>query len=270
MPDDGVTPRHSERRLHPGAEDCPSAKESGVGQTLVRIAPVARCEIHWLGLTPYEDAWALQRDLAQRRAAGVIPDTLLLLEHPHVYTTGKRNPEANLRLPAETLGAPLIISDRGGDITFHGPGQLIAYPIIDLRAAGLGVVTYVRNLEEVIIRTLGAYGIESELECGLTGVWVGLNKIAAIGVRVSRPGGDGAGWVTTHGLALNIDVDLAWFEHIVPCGIAERGVTSMQQLLGEAPPLREVSERLAQHFGQVFGREMLQAGETSIPRSAGV
>jgi lipoyl(octanoyl) transferase len=230
----------------------------------------ALCEIHNLSVIDYEEAWALQRDLAVQRAAGNIPDTLLLLEHPPVYTTGKRSAEANLRQPAEILGAPLIISDRGGDITFHGPGQLIAYPIIDLRAAGLGVVTHVRNLEEVIIRTLRDYRIESELECGLTGVWVGSDKIAAIGVRVSRPGEVGAGWVTTHGLALNIDVDLAWFDRIVPCGIADRGVTSMQRLLGEAPPLREVSERLAQHFGSVFGREISQAGETPVPRSAAV
>jgi lipoyl(octanoyl) transferase len=228
------------------------------------------CEVHYLGAIHYEDAWELQRDLAKKRAAGQIPDTLLLLEHQPVYTTGKRNAQANLRLPAGALGAPLVVSDRGGDITFHGPGQLIAYPIIDLRAAGLGVVTYVRNLEEVIIRTLRDYAIESELECGLTGVWVGPNKIAAIGVRVSRPGGAGAGWVTTHGLALNVDVDLAWFERIVPCGIADRSVTSMERLLGEAPTLRDVSERLMHHFGQVFGRDMSQAAGQFVPRSAAV
>jgi lipoyl(octanoyl) transferase len=228
------------------------------------------CEIHRLGIVDYEDAWALQRELAARRAAGEIPDTLLLLEHPPVYTTGKRNADSSLRLPSELLGAPLIVSDRGGDITFHGPGQLVAYPIIDLRAAGLGVVTYVRNLEEVIMRTLRGYGIESSLECGLTGVWVGEDKVAAIGVRVSRPGGASGAWVTTHGLALNVDVDLGWFERIVPCGIADRGVTSIQRLLGHAPPLPEVAERLVAHFGDVFGREMRQTGETLVQRSAAV
>jgi lipoyl(octanoyl) transferase len=248
------------------------AKGSGgeEGQTPARASTVPACELQWLGLTPYEDAWQLQRDLAGRRATRDIPDTLLLIEHPPVFTTGKRNAEANLRLPAETLGAPLIVSDRGGDITFHGPGQLIAYPIVDLRAAGLGVVTYVRSLEEVIIRTLHDYGIESGLECGLTGVWIGTEKIAAIGVRVSRPGGAGAAWVTTHGLALNVDVDLAWFERIVPCGIADRGVTSIERLLGDAPALPEVAERLVAHFGEVFGREMLDAAETRLPRSASV
>ena len=217
------------------------------------------CEVHRLGVVDYEEAWQLQRKLAARRAAGDIPDTLLVLEHPAVYTTGKRNAEANLRMPAEKLDAPLIVSDRGGDITFHGPGQLIAYPIIHLRAAGLTVVSYVRNLEEVVMRTLRDYGIESGLECGLTGVWVGKDKIAAIGVRVSRPGGSSPAWVTTHGLALNVDVDLAWFERIVPCGIADRGVTSMQRLLDKSPPLTEVAANLAGHFGEVFGCEMRDA-----------
>jgi len=230
------------------------------------------CEAVWLGRIEYEDALRIQRDLALKRASGEISDTLLLLEHPPVYTTGKRNAASNLRLPSEMLGAPLIESDRGGDITFHGPGQLIAYPIIDLREAGLGVVTYVRNLEEVIIRTLGDYRIESLLECGLTGVWVGSDKIAAIGVRVSRPGGASGAWVTTHGLALNVDVDLSWFERIVPCGIADRGVTSIAKLLGEAPAMADVAGRMAGHFGEVFDRQMtagdsLPHGRVSLPLS---
>ncbi len=215
------------------------------------------CHAYWLGRVEYEEAWRLQRDLAVRRAAGEIPDTLLLLEHRPVYTTGKGKAGANLRLPAELLGAPLIETDRGGDITFHGPGQLVAYPIIDLREARLSVVSYVRNLEDVIIRTLKEFGIDSGVECGLTGVWVGSDKIAAIGVRISRPGGAQSGWVTTHGLALNVDVNLGWFERIVPCGIADSGVTSMAKLIGEVPPLRDVAERLSRHFGEVFGRELV-------------
>jgi lipoate-protein ligase B len=228
------------------------------------------CEMSWLGRVEYEDAWRLQRELAIRRAGGEIPDTLLLLEHPPVYTTGKRNAEANLRLSPDLLGVPLVVSDRGGDITFHGPGQLVAYPIIDLRAAGLGVVNYVRNLEEVTMRTLCDYGIESGLECGLTGVWVGNDKIAAIGVRISRPGGASGAWVTTHGFALNVNVDLGWFERIVPCGIADRSVTSMERLLGHAPPLPEVAARLIERFGDVFEREMRQTGETPITPSVTV
>ena len=225
----------------------------------------AICEVHRLGLVGYEAAWALQRDLALGCATGEIPDCVLLLEHPPVYTTGKRNAQSNLRLPAEMLGAPLVVSDRGGDITFHGPGQLIAYPIIDMRAAGLGVVNYVRNLEEVIIRTLRDFGIESGLECGLTGVWVGNEKIAAIGVRVSRLGGASGGWVTTHGVALNVDVDLAWFERIVPCGISDRGVTSMLHVLGKAPAVSEVADPLVTHFGDVFQRDMSSAVGMTLP-----
>ncbi len=221
----------------------------------------ATCDIRWLGTVDYEQAWDLQRELAPRRAAGEIPDTLLLLEHAPVFTTGKRDTARNLRLPAALLGAPLVESDRGGDITFHGPGQLIAYPIVDLKAAARGVVTYVRSLEEVVIRTLRDYAIESELDCENTGVWVGTEKIAAIGVRVSRPGGAGGTWVTTHGLALNVDVDLAWFERIVPCGITDRGVTSMEKALGVAPPLADVRTTVARHFGEVFDRRMVSASD---------
>ncbi len=214
------------------------------------------CDYAWLGRVEYREAWDYQRELARRRALGEIPDTLLLLEHPPVYTTGRRGPGANLRLPESDLGAPLVESDRGGDITFHGPGQLVAYPIIDLRAAGLTVVSYVRALEETIIRTLRAYGIEGQTECGMTGVWVGESKIAAIGVRVGKPAGAAGGWVTGHGLALNVDVDLAWFERIVPCGIADRGVTSIQALTGSAPPIANVAGQLTANLGDVFGRQM--------------
>ena len=223
------------------------------------------CELHQLGFIDYDEAWTLQRDIALRRATGDAPDTLLLLEHPPVYTTGKRGPNSNLHTPAQALGAPLIETDRGGDITFHGPGQLIAYPIIDMREAKLSVVSYVRSLEEVVMRTLSDFGIESGVECGLTGVWVRRDKIAAIGVRVSRPGAARGGWVTTHGLALNVDVDLTWFERIVPCGIVDRGVTSMAKLLGQAPPLNNVADTLAKQFGEVFAREMVPASNPLRP-----
>ncbi len=225
------------------------------------------CDYAWLGRVEYRQAWDYQRELQKRRALGEIADTLLLLEHPPVYTTGRRGPGENLRIPTPDLGAPLVETDRGGDITFHGPGQLIAYPIIDLRAAGLTVVSYVRSLEETIIRTLSAYGIEAGTECGLTGVWVGESKIAAIGVRVGKPAGAAGGWVTGHGLAMNVDVDLSWFERIVPCGIADRGVTSIHELTGVTPPITEVAARLATDFGSVFGREMrsVMALEASRP-----
>jgi lipoate-protein ligase B len=210
----------------------------------------------WLGRVDYEEAWALQRGLALRRAAGEIEDTLLLLEHPPVYTTGRRTCDDRLLVPEEALGAPLLAVDRGGDITFHGPGQLVAYPIFGLGARPRGVQAYVRGLEETLIRTLAGYGIEAGRRDGLTGVWVGEEKIAAIGVRVSRPGGAAGEWVTSHGLALNVSVDLEWFARIVPCGIAERGVTSVARLLGREPPLAGVAERLTAAFGEVFGREV--------------
>lgn len=239
----------------------------GGGKTFRPGEPVALqannspvCEFAWLGRIDYGEAWDLQRALARQRAADEIPDTLLLLEHPPVFTTGRRGPGANLRLPAEMLGAPLVEADRGGDITFHGPGQLVAYPIVDLRAAGLSVVAYVRRLEEVIIRTLAAYGVTGQTECGLTGVWVGGDKIAAIGVRVSRPLGPAGGWVTSHGLALNVDVDLGWFERIVPCGIRDRGVTSLARVAGGAPDVASVAREMAVRFGGVYGRRMQDAG----------
>jgi lipoate-protein ligase B len=146
--------------------------------------------------------------------------------------------------------------DRGGDITFHGPGQLVAYPVIGLEDRTRGVQAYVHALEEVIIRTLAGYGIQAGREEGLTGVWAGRDKIAAIGVRVSRPGGAAGGWVTSHGLALNVSVDLHWFRRIIPCGIVGRGVTSMQRLTGCPVPLPQVAERLAREFASVFGRNV--------------
>jgi lipoyl(octanoyl) transferase len=214
------------------------------------------CRARWLGRVEYEEAWALQRELAVRRAAGEIEDTLLLLEHPPVFTTGRRSFRERLLVPREALGAPLLTVDRGGDITFHGPGQLVAYPIFGLGDQPRRVQAYVRGLEEAIVRTLAGYGIEAGRIEGLTGVWVGRDKIAAIGVRVSRPGGAAGGWVTSHGLALNVNVDLDWFERIIPCGITGRGVTSMERALGSPLPLAQVAEALAREFGAVFGRNV--------------
>ncbi len=214
------------------------------------------CRALWLGRVEYEQAWALQRDLALRRARAGTEDTLLLLEHPPVYTATRRFSRDCLLVPPEALGAPLLTVDRGGDITFHGPGQLVAYPIIGLESQTRGVQAYVRALEDVIIRALAGYGIEAGRDEGLTGVWVGRDKIAAIGVRVSRPGGAAGGWVTSHGLALNVSVDLEWFGRIIPCGLPGRGVTSMERVLGYGVPLIQVGESLAREFAAVFGREV--------------
>lgn len=225
--------------------------------------PVRECRASWLGTVEYAEAWRLQQALARARAASAIPDTLLLLEHPPVYTTGRRDALRNLRVPAAALGAPLVQTDRGGDITFHGPGQLVVYPIITLQEAGLGVSAYVRTLEEAAIRTLAAYGLTASREEGLTGVWVGPAKIAAIGVRVSRPGGAAARWVTEHGLAVNVCVDLSWFGRIVPCGIEGRPVTSMAELLRDPPRVEEVGWRLAAELASLLHRCLMR-----VPASA--
>jgi lipoate-protein ligase B len=221
-----------------------------------------------MGRVEYGEALEVQRELARRRAAGTIPDTLLLLEHEPVYTTGRRGPGENLRVAASALGAPLVETDRGGDITFHGPGQVVAYPIVALRETGLSVVGFVRRLEDVVVRTLGRLGMPAGTDCEHTGVWMGGDKIAAIGIRVGKPLGAAGEWVTTHGLALNVDVDLGWFERIVPCGIADRGVTSVAALEGSAPSVEEVAPMLADDFGEVFGRRMVVAPTTCDFRHA--
>ena len=209
-------------------------------------APLA-CRWAYLGRVDYREAWDIQHALAQARAEDRIPDTLLLLEHPPTYTLGRRDKPSNMLLPREeleALGARVIEADRGGEITFHGPGQLVGYPIIGLRNWG-GPLKYVRALEATLIAVLDTFGIQAGRIDGLTGVWVDGAKIAAISVRVSRG-------VTSHGFALNVGTDLGWFRHIVPCGIADCEVTSMERLLGRALELEEVAAVTA----EAFGREM--------------
>lgn len=219
------------------------------------------CEVLRLGRMPYVEAWALQDRLVEQRGRGETPDRLLLVEHPHTYTLGTSGHEENLLMPeAERarLGVEVLRVDRGGDITYHGPGQLVGYPILHLERGGgrlrTDVVGYVRKLESVIIRTIGDYGITGKPIPGLTGVWVdtprGEEKIAAIGVRVNVRG------VTKHGFALNINTDLSMFGGIIPCGIDDKGVTSLAALLGHAVDEGEVADRLIVHFGAVFGCEM--------------
>ena len=187
-------------------------------------------DVRHLGLVPYAEALALQRSLVDERRAGHIGDTLLLLEHPHVITLGVRGDggRSHLLASSETLaarGVEVHETGRGGDITYHGPGQLVGYPIIDLKPDRCDVHRYVRDLEGVLIRTASDYGIDAGRVEGLTGVWVGNEKLAAIGVRIAR-------WITSHGFALNVTSDLDFFKLIVPCGIADRGVTSLSRLVG--------------------------------------
>jgi lipoyl(octanoyl) transferase len=218
--------------------------------------------IRRLGRIDYEAGLALQQELVEERRASRIPDTLLLLEHPPVITLGvrTRGRPSNVIASAEELaarGVKMFETGRGGDVTYHGPGQLVAYPILDLRPDRCDVHQYVRDLEEVIIQAVGRLGVTARRVAGLTGVWVGPPgreaKLAAIGVRISR-------WITSHGIAINVATDLRNFGLIVPCGIADRGVTSLEQLLGRPVPLSEVEGCVEVSFGAVFGADVRPNG----------
>jgi lipoyl(octanoyl) transferase len=209
---------------------------------------VTRLSVRRLGRLAYADGLRLQEQLVERRKAGACPDTLLLLEHDPVFTLGRNARAENVLFPAEALrarGFDVFETGRGGDVTYHGPGQLVAYPILELPPGRRDVHRYVRDLEEVMIRTCADYGVAASRVAGLTGAWVGSEKIGAIGVRISR-------WVTSHGLALNVATDLAAFDLIVPCGIRDKGVTSLERLLGRPVPLGEVMDRLLAHLAAVF------------------
>jgi lipoyl(octanoyl) transferase len=218
------------------------------------------CTVHRLGCVPYREAWMLQRQLVERRKAHEIPDTLLFVEHPSVITLGRNADRGHLLTPAEILekqGVEVIETNRGGDITYHGPGQIVGYPILDLGRIRKDVVWYVRTLEEALIRTVGEFGIKAGRVAGKTGVWVGGAKVAAIGIHVSR-------WVTSHGFALNAETDLSWFRHIVPCGIAECPVTSLSELLGAPPERSYVEDTIARHLGELLGLEMRIGGTETV------
>jgi lipoyl(octanoyl) transferase len=208
-------------------------------------------DVKRLGVVEYEEALALQQRLVEDRKAGRISDQLLLLEHPAVITLGvrARSDRSHVIATPEALsarGVGVFETGRGGDVTYHGPGQLVGYPIIDLRPDRCDVHRYVRDLEEVLIRAVAAFGISATRIPGLTGIWVGDAKLAAIGVRISR-------WVTSHGFALNVNTQLSDFELIVPCGISDKSVTSMERLLGRSLAMGEVEDAVIAAFGPVFG-----------------
>ncbi len=205
------------------------------------------CLVADLGSIEYPSALSLQRDLHLRVVNGDFPALLLLLEHPHVYTLGRRGAESDILVSESTLrglGATVYHTDRGGEVTYHGPGQIVGYPILDLRAAGLGPLAYVRALERVIVSTLAELGIHATSEDRPTGVWVSDSKIAAIGVRVSHG-------VTMHGFALNVDPDLSYFDHIVPCGMPGASVTSIAEH-GVGLDVSDVGNVLTSHFANVL------------------
>lgn len=217
-------------------------------------------QVRRLGTVGYAESLELQRALVEDRKAGRIPDQLLLLEHPPVITLGvkARNDRSHVLASPETLasaGVKIYETGRGGDVTYHGPGQLVGYPILNLNPDRRDVHRYVRDLEEVLIRAAGRFGVAAGRSEGLTGVWVGDEKLAAIGVRISR-------WVTSHGFAFNVTTNLAHFDLIVPCGITDKGVTSLQALLKRPVTVDELADAVVEEFGAVFGRspnEMLIA-----------
>jgi lipoyl(octanoyl) transferase len=237
-----------------------------------------------LGLIEYGAAWELQRRVVAIRKAGAIPDVLLLSEHPHVITLGRSGKISNLRAPDALLrqmGVTFFETNRGGDITYHGPGQLVGYPILNLGEIRRDVAWYVRSLEEVMIRATADFGVASKRVAGCTGVWVDVTrggtvdapmetreveeakevkdeeKLGAIGVHISR-------WVTSHGFAYNVSTDLRYFDLIVPCGIVGKRATSLDKLIGRSIDMRQASSRIAAHFGEIFGLAPRAAGREEL------
>jgi len=227
------------------------------------------CQIIDLGLIGYAEAWTLQKRAVAARKAGAIDDVLLLCEHPHVITQGRNGKRENLLASEHVLrqkGVEFHTTDRGGDITYHGPGQIVGYPILNLGAIRRDVVWYVRMLEEAMIRATAEFGVAAERVDGKTGIWVkngnAEEKLAAIGVHISR-------WVTSHGFAYNVSTDLRNFDLIVPCGIADRKATSLEKLLGRNVEEKEVAPQIAKHLGELLGLEMKEGSRKELLEKLG-
>ena len=222
-----------------------------------------QCLVYRLGQTEYNQAYNLQKSLLSLRIEGEITDTLLLLEHPPTITIGKFGKSENILASRRQLAAAgicLFFTDRGGDTTYHGPGQLVAYPIINLRQSGMSIRQYIHNLEELIIRVLGGFDIAADRDNGYTGVWVKDEAIAAIGLSVKR-------WVSMHGLSLNVNTNLNHFSLIRPCGFTDRKVTSISHLLNRHVPMNVVTEQLLACFSEVFNADIELRSETDLVRS---
>src|ERR1700730_15776688 len=215
--------------------------------------PARACEARWLGLVPYDDGLRMQERAVERLRSGEGPEQLLLLERPHVFTLGRGADSSNIladQQQLQTNSVEVHETGRGGDVTYHGPGQLVGYPIINLKPDRCDVHRYVRDIEEVLIRTIAEFGVTGARISGLTGMWVGNEKIGAIGVRIAR-------WITSHGFALNVNTDLSYFKMIVPCGITDKGVTSLSRLLGRQVDMEQVASVVARHFGEVYERDVI-------------
>jgi lipoyl(octanoyl) transferase len=222
------------------------------------------CHIVDLGLIGYAEAWTLQKRVVAARKAGAIKDMLLLCEHPHVITLGRNGKREHLLASEHVLrqkGVAFHATDRGGDITYHGPGQTVGYPILNLTEIRRDVVWYVRMLEEAMIRATAELGVTAERVAGKTGIWVQVGgrevKLAAIGVHISR-------WVTSHGFAYNLSTDLRYFDLIVPCGIADCKATSLERLLMHSVKREEIAPRIAKHLGEVFGLELKKTSRAEL------
>src|SRR5579864_3953215 len=220
-----------------------------------------------LGLVEYGAAWELQRRVVAARKAGGVPDVLLLCQHPHVITLGRNGKLGNLRASEHVLrrmNVSFFETDRGGDITYHGPGQLVGYPIVNLGEIHRDVAWYLRSLEEAMMRATAEFGVASRRVAGRTGVWVDRpekqnaeEKLAAIGVHLSR-------WVASHGFAYNVSTDLRYFDLIVPCGIADKQATSLEKLLGRGVEIKEVAPRIAAHLGELFGLDLRETKRDAL------
>jgi lipoyl(octanoyl) transferase len=235
------------------------------------VQPTPSRPLHWdyLGRVPYAEAVETQHAARAALKTGEGPERFLLLEHPHVYTLGRNASAEDVLASPEWLaarGVGIAECDRGGQVTYHGPGQLVGYPVVNLSPDRRDIRRYVRDLQEVLIRTLADYGVGSRPgeEQAFIGVWAGEAKIASIGVHLSR-------WITTHGFALNVSTDLSYFRGIIPCGLHQVSMTSIERLVGHAPPLPEIAEVCAGHFGRIFGRELVAAAPspTAAPVAVG-
>lgn len=217
------------------------ARDEGSGRLL---------DVRHLGVVPYAEGLRAQEELVAARRAGDVPDTLLLLEHPHVITLGSSAESAHVLVDEaerDRLGIEVFEVGRGGGVTYHGPGQLVAYPILDLKPDRKDLHAYLRDLEEVLLRVAAEFGVRAVRRPGLTGIWTVAGKLAAVGVRVSSP------WITSHGVALNVSADLAFFDRIVPCGIVGEGVTSLERELGRPLAVRDAGAAFEARFADVFG-----------------
>lgn len=227
------------------------ARGAGAGPTEIARGGSRPLEVRRLGVVPYAEGLRLQEELVTRRRAGDVPDTLLLLEHPHVITLGASTEEGDVLVAPDELerrGIDLFRVGRGGAATYHGPGQLVAYPILDLKPDRKDLHRYLRDLETVLLEVAEAFGVRAYRREGLTGIWTDAGKLAAVGVRVSSQ------WITSHGIALNVTSDLDRFDAIVACGLPGERVTSLEREAARAPDLEEVARVFAERFGVVFDR----------------